>query len=81
MNNTNKTCPPNKMFNGILMTDYRPNKTLYTNVQDSNKFRKYLQNNAEKLMETERRSFGQRMGCDSEMTYKSAGKNLKPYGA
>lgn len=79
MNNTNNTCPPKGLNNIILITDNRPSKSLYTNINDSNKFRKHLQENGDKILETYRMSFNGRMNCNPEMSHKPSGGNLEPY--
>lgn len=79
MNNTNNSCPPRQMTNGIMITDYRPNKALYTNVHDSNKFRKYLQENGDKLIELNRRTFETQFHCPSEMDWPEVNYDLQPY--
>ena len=45
MNNTHSGAPAIRINNGIVTTDYRPNKALYVDVFDNNKFRKFLQRN------------------------------------
>ena len=58
-NNTHKGAPAKGMMNGIITTDYRPNKALYVDVFDNNSFRKFLQRNGnairnEQLMKFEK---------------------------
>ena len=59
MNNTHQGAPAKGMMNGIVTTDYRPNKALYVDVFDNNSFRKFLQRNGnairnEQLMKFEK---------------------------
>ena len=60
-NPTNNKCANNVA--SILGTDYRPRKQLYENVIDNNKYRLYLQQNAEKLMAENKSKFTSHMGC------------------
>ena len=60
-NPTNSKCANN--VPSILGTDYRPRKQLYENVIDNNKYRLYLQQNAEKLMAENKSKFDSHMGC------------------
>ena len=64
-NNTNYSCAPLGMNNGILMTDYRPSNSLYVNVYDNNKFREYLQKNGNKIRQQNLRQFETKNGCFS----------------
>lgn len=78
MNNTNKKCPPVNINNGIMMTDYRPSKVLYTNVRNSHEFRQYLQSHGTQIMEKNRQLFDKRFGCEREIG-KDVVFNVKPY--
>jgi flagellar basal body rod protein FlgB len=60
-NPTNRDCPNN--IARLRTTDYRPNKALYENVFDNNKFRLYLQRNANKLRQQETAKFHGKMAC------------------
>lgn len=44
-------------INALHSTDYRPSKALYVDVTDSNKFRQYLQHNANKIREAQLKKF------------------------
>jgi hypothetical protein len=66
-NNTNFQGPPIRINNGIQYTDYRPNKALYVNVYDNNKFRLYMQRNGNKIRAQNLKQFEQRNGqCGCE---------------
>lgn len=78
MDNTNKSCPPVRINNTLIMTDNRPSRALYTNVYDSNKYRKYMQENALKIMEEDRKKLDARMVCPSEMSYPELKYTAKP---
>jgi hypothetical protein len=62
-NNTHSGCPPNKMMNGIITTDYRPNKALYVDVFDNNSFRKFLQRNGNAIRNEQLMKFEKNMRC------------------
>lgn len=49
---SNSKLPPHGGFQGLLFTDYRPNKSRYVHVFDSNQYRMYLQQNADKIMKS-----------------------------
>lgn len=51
MDPSNPKLPQHGGFNGLEMTDYRPNKSRYVHVFDSSQYRMYLQQNAEKIMQ------------------------------
>lgn len=70
---------PFKAGNHILLTDYRPSRSLYANVSDSNKFRYYLQQNATKIMDLDKKLLDERVGCKSEMKWFPAKGELKGY--
>ena len=78
MNPTNPKCPPKGQQNGIIITDYRPSNTLYVNVSNSNDFRAYLQNNANKIRAQNLKAFEDRMGCFS---CEGQPKGIKPFKA
>ncbi len=48
MNNTHSGCPND--ISGRHFTDYRQAKSLYTDVKNNAEFRKYMQQNGEKIM-------------------------------
>lgn len=64
-NNTNFACNAKGMYPGLGMTDYRPNKSLYVSVYDNNKFRKFLQENGNKLRAQNLKQFELSAGCFS----------------
>ena len=63
MNNTAFGCPANKMMNGIITTDYRPNKALYVDIFDNNSFRKFLQRNGNAIRNEQLMKFEKNMRC------------------
>jgi len=63
-NNTNFACPND--INMLAQTDYRPNKALYTQVQNNNQFRLYMQRNAEQIRQQQLQQYAQNMNCKCE---------------
>lgn len=63
MNNSHHGCPPNKMMNGIITTDYRPSKALYVDVYDNHQFRKFLQRNGNAIRNEQLMKFEKNMRC------------------
>lgn len=72
MNNSyvNKDCPP-LMSDGRHVTDYRPSCEVHSsirfhnNLADSNQYRQFMINNAEKMMNIERSHWAKVRSCDS----------------
>jgi len=72
MNNSyvNRDCPP-LMSDGRLVTDYRPSCELHSSIRyqnglcDSNQFRQFMINNAERMMEINRQHWIKLRGCES----------------
>lgn len=60
----------------IKMGDFRPRKALYENVQDNNKFRLYLQQNALKLMNENLKNVEGEVKC---CAVESQPKEIKPF--
>ena len=62
-------------INALHSTDYRPSKALYVDVKDSNKFRQFLQHNANKIRETQLKKFEySHKCCICEKQYKKIKK-------
>ena len=72
MNNSyvNRDCPP-LMSDGRLVTDYRPSCELHSSIRyhnglyDSNQYRQFMINNAEKLMQASDKFYENLRGCKS----------------
>ncbi len=65
MNPTNFGCPSD--ISMLSTTDYRPNKTLYANIQNNNKFRMYLQKNAGLIRQMYLAKYVREMKCGCEV--------------
>lgn len=61
MNPTNFYCPSD--ITTLQITDYRPNKALYTNVLDNNKYRAYMQQNANNIRQYMLKQYVMKMDC------------------
>ena len=72
MNNSyvNRDCPP-LMSDGRLVTDYRPSCELHSSIRyhnklyDSNQYRQFMINNAEKMMGMSRQFYTNLRSCES----------------
>lgn len=72
MNNSyaNRDCPP-IMQDGRHVTDYRPSCEVHSsiryhnNLTDSNQYRQFMMNNAEKIMDMERSHWSKVRSCNS----------------
>lgn len=60
-NPTHKGCPSD--IAQLTTTDYRPKHSLYTDVYDNNKFRKFLQHNANAIRNEQLKKFESNMRC------------------
>jgi len=63
-NNTNFACPND--INALAITDFRPNKALYTQVQNNNQFRLYMQRNGDQVRQQQLQQYVQNMNCKCE---------------
>lgn len=84
MNPTNYSCPSD--ISRYVQTDYRPNKSLYVNVNNNNQFRLYMQRNADKIRQQNLKNYVDKMYCGCEnrkcssvkpFDYASKIKNMK----
>ncbi len=50
-------------INALHSTDFRPSKALYVDVKDSNKFRSFLQHNADKIRKAQLKKYEQSHRC------------------
>ena len=50
-------------INALHATDFRPSKALYVDVKDSNKFRAFLQHNADNIRKAQLRKYEQSHRC------------------
>ena len=64
MNPTNKSCPSD--ITQFTITDFRPNKALYTNVHNNNDFRKFLQTNGNHIRQQNLQNYTNAMYCSCE---------------
>ena len=60
---TNPKCGPKGGYQSIIFTDHRPEKSRTVHVYDNTKYRKYLQNNAEKLMASNFKTIRGQFAC------------------
>lgn len=78
-------------INALHSTDYRPSKALYVDVKDSNKFRFFLQHNANNIRKAQLKKYEQSHRCcaceyqhknivpfNSESTCSNAPNNMYP---
>jgi hypothetical protein len=84
MDSSNNKLPPHGGFQGLLFTDYRPNKSRYVQVFDNNQYRMYLQQNAEKIMKDNLSNIVKNTGFCSNGTHKDSSEivkynDFKPY--
>ena len=75
MNPTNLSCPSD--ISKFVITDYRPSKALYENVNHNNDYRLYMQRNARKIRNMNLQNFVKSMNCNCEP--RQNGSSITPF--
>ena len=77
---TNPKCGPRGGFQSLIFTDHRPEKSRTAHVYDNTKYRKFLQQNAEKLMNQNFQGVrGQLTCCVSKQSKEKQHKSIPKY--